>query len=46
MHWQITCYNGDVYTSDRQETLTEYLARWIKENNQTELNIKQIINLH
>ncbi|ABY62850.1 hypothetical protein ST201phi2-1p016 [Pseudomonas phage 201phi2-1] len=46
MLWEIICYNGDSYKSDRQETLTEFLARWAKENHQTELNIKHVINHH
>ena len=46
MLWEITCYNGDRYTSNRQETLTAFLERWARENLQTEINIKQIVNLH
>lgn len=46
MLWEITCYNGEVYKSDRQELLTDFIHRWCRENLQTELNIKQIVNLH
>lgn len=46
MYWEIICYNGDRYQSDRTELLTVFIARWVKEHNQVELNIKQVINHH
>lgn len=46
MQWEIVCYNGERYKSDRQELLTEFIARWVKQHHQTELNIKQVINHH
>lgn len=46
MRWEIICYNGDRYNSDRHETLTAFIERWMVENNQIQLNIKQVINHH
>lgn len=46
MRWEIICYNGDRYMSDRHETLTQFIQRWIIDNNQIELNIKHVINHH
>lgn len=46
MEWEIICYNGNRYKSDRTETLSEFILRWCREENQVELNIKQVINHH
>lgn len=46
MQWEIICYNGDRFKSDRNELLTEFINRWKIEFNQVELNIRQVINHH
>lgn len=46
MQWEIVCYNGDRYKSDRHELLTEFIQRWKTEHNQVELNIHHVINHH
>lgn len=46
MSWEIICYNGDRFKSDRNELLTTFIERWKAEHNQVEINIRQVINHH
>lgn len=47
MYWEIICYNGDSFHSKGgQQTLTEFIEQWMREEQRTQWDIKQVINHH
>lgn len=46
MLWEITCYNGNVWTAPIQMPLADALDQFKKETKATDWDIKSIINKH
>lgn len=46
MVWKFTCYNGDVFETDRQMTLKEAIDVFIRFTGMTQYDIRLVENIH